>query len=191
MVPKPDSEGTKTAPGASRERIGQCGQLARGDARHVARDGEEAPRPAGEGRSLGVGDGFRVAAVGLLAECARPVAPRQRLDRWVARDDQHQADLRAGQRVEDVLEHGARQVAALGRREKWDEPLLGVDEVLDGDRDDGAHASASSARRARAISPSRSRMTVSVTMVRIPAASMRGVSAASWLSTSRMSSQGA
>ena len=96
-------------------RIEQFSQLARGDARHVARDGEEAPRPAGERRSLGMGDGFRVAAVGLLAECARPVAPRQRLDRRVTRDDQHQADLRAGQRVEDVFEHGARKFAALGR----------------------------------------------------------------------------
>jgi hypothetical protein len=59
-----------------------------------------------------VGDGFRVAAVGLLAGVPAPWRPRQRLDCRVTRDDSTRPTAR-GERVENVLEHGARQIAAL------------------------------------------------------------------------------
>ncbi len=142
----------------------QRAKLGRGDARDVAGNGEEARGPAGQRRPLGMGDSLGVTEIALLAERAGAMTRGEPFDLGVTRDDEHRADPSAGQRLEHVPQHGARQVSALRRGEERDQPLLGVDEVLDRNRHDHAHARASSVFLAKAISPWRSRMTVSVKM---------------------------
>src|SRR5215470_4159413 len=168
LVPKPESEGTKTAPGASRgvsDSVRSSAGVTHGTSPGTVRK-RSAPR-------------------------AGAVTRGEPFDLGVTRDDEHRADSGTGQRLEHVLEHGARQVSALRWGEEGDQPLLGVNEILDRNRHDHAHARASSVFLARAISPWRSRMTVSVKMGRVPPDLMRESRAASWLSARRMSSHGA
>jgi hypothetical protein len=195
LVPKPGKRRHERPPpgprgkSSGRERSAPPGLVAG----HVTRNGHEAPRPACDGRALGVGHRFGVWPRLLsLRKGGRAVTLGQRpltagsrvTTRTVAHaapDRGRQARLRAWRRASSPRSAGAR---------RGNEPLLGVHEVPSRARRSRVfNLSASSTRRARAISLSRFRMKVSVTTGAVhQTLPDPGASAASTVSTRRASS---
>ena len=112
-------------------------------------------RAAGERLPLGEGDRLGVAAVGALGEAARrrgagrePAPPGRAVTTSTAPG-------RAPPRRRARPRAWRGELAALGRRERGDEALLGVDEILDGHRDEAGSCESPRGRGGRARSPPR------------------------------------
>ena len=99
----------------------------------------------------------RVAAVLVLAERLGAEVAGDRRDFRLAGHHPHAIEVRGGQGAQHVDQHRARQLAPLGAVEHAHEPLLGVDDVLDGDGGHDHAARALSIRTQSTATPGVSR----------------------------------
>jgi hypothetical protein len=119
-----------------------------------------------------VSDRGGVSAVLCLREHATAEVRRHGGDRGVAGDDPDDVDVRLSHGGEHVTQHRARERRPFGSGQHGDQALLGIDEVLDGNRDDDHGAPRRvpppTTEPARARSCAASTMIVSVTTARTP-----------------------
>src|SRR5262245_8268779 len=106
--------------------------LGGGDARDVARDGEEPIGSGGSRRLLSERDGLGVATVGALDEALDTVTAGHAQHVAVGGDDMNGAVGRVAERQQHIVQHCLGQLSPFHRGEDRHQALLGIRQVLDG-----------------------------------------------------------
>ncbi len=167
------------------------GDFGGGDAGNVARNGQEPIGPRRPRRLLSEGDGFGVTAIRALDEAADPVATGHAEHVLVGRNNVHRAAGRRCEREQHVLEHGLGEHPPFLRGEDRHQTLLGIHQILDGDRGEHVQDSTSRTRRASAASSARLAMMVGAVAGDTPSCRTSEDWAVSRSSKTSTSSQGA
>src|SRR5262249_2938065 len=152
--------------------------------------GEKDARAEADGLRLCACDRGGVAAVGVFGQGLRASGAGHCVDGRLACHHPHAIQPRRRKRHEDVLEHRGRERGALCRAERGHQPLLGIDEILDGHRRDD-HEACSNTTRASAISRAASGIITSVGTALTPTALRASAHPASSRATSSVDSHGA